>query len=129
MKKLICAFALLLVCISAPILAQDRNSLRDRVVASIKKNEDKWKLEQDHVLEGTTIVVLDVVGLEWEFDKARAASMIYLYPTSEEAIKDYPNAFRGYPDCLVQQTVLETRIFNLGDENYVWEDRKIPPPE
>lgn len=125
LTKPFCTFAVLLLCIPSPSIAQDRNSLRDRVVASIEKTERQWKLDKDHVLNGSTDGGIDVVYLGWVFDKSRAAALIYVYPTSDIAVKRYPTAFVGCPDCVVEEKILEIKIANLGDENYVWEDRAL----
>lgn len=120
-----CAFTLVLLCSPSPIIAQDRNSLREQLVAAIKKSEKKWKLDKDTVLDGSTTVGFDVVYLGWAFGTSRADALIYINPTSEDAVKLYPTAFRGCPDCLVKKKILEIKIPDLGDENYVWEDRDM----
>lgn len=123
LKRALVAFSLLIVCIPSWTVGQEQDSLRRQVVASIARGETKWHLVENTVLDGTKTVGFEFVHLGWTFGKARADASIEIYPKADNAAKSYPTAFHGCTDCFVKPKMLTVKVPNLGDENYVWEDR------
>ncbi len=88
LTKTFWTFTIFLLCIPSPSFAQDRNSLRDRAVASIKKTEHQWELDKNEVLDSSAAAGFDVVYLGWAFDESRAVVLIQVHPTPESAARD-----------------------------------------
>lgn len=123
LKSALWAFSLLIVCSPSTIIGQEQGSLRQQVVASVARRENKWHLIENTALDGTKTVGFEFIYLGWTFGNNRADASIEIYPNAEDAAKSYPTAFHGCTDCFVRPTVLAVKIPNLGDDSYVWEDR------
>jgi hypothetical protein len=106
-----------------PAVAQDKDVLSQLIVASVAKSDKEWKPSENKVLDGKGITDVDVVFIRFSSGASPIDMLILLYPSLNEAKKDYPRAFETTVDGpYAERKPLSTRISNLGDEYRVWQD-------
>ena len=99
--------------ISTNAVAQDRVSLIKRIKRATETQEPQWKLVRV-VDSGDTgkVANLEMVGFQWEFDKGRVDTDIWLFSNEDEATK----WMKDFRSAAAFQT---TQLPQLGVQNFV----------
>jgi len=113
--KSVCFVWLLIISGLAPVPAQDRVSLLDRIERSVQQKRPDWKFVSRRVSKNRKYG-----AYRWESGKSFVNVLVFVRDTPEQASKTYHNfdleAFG------LKRKALEGTKLDLGDENYTWED-------
>jgi hypothetical protein len=113
--KSACFIWLLIISGLAPVPAQDRVSLVDRIESSVQQKRPGWKLVSRRVSKNRKYG-----AYRWESRKSFVNVLVFVQDSAAEAKHTYHNfdleAFG------LKRKVLEGIVLDLGDENYAWEN-------
>lgn len=114
-SKSICFTLLFIISGLAPVPAQDRVSLLDRIERSVQQKRPGWKLVSRRVSKNRKYG-----AYRWELRKSFVNVLVFVQDSAADAKHTYHNfdleAFG------LKRKVLEGTVRDLGDENYLWED-------
>jgi hypothetical protein len=113
--------SLLLWCAGFQSVAQQQNSLSDRIEAAVASHEKDWQVRDKRVVPSMDFVGYDTIYVEWQAHM-RLDVLIQIY--SSEA--DAKAMFRKQPSELGptlggRMNRLDKQLRSLNTDNYIWE--------